>query len=99
MYGLNVSSFAGYGAGEPLPSLIQILNGEKPANNPPIRVDFTPGSKSRYSGGGAEVMQQLLMDISGQQFPELMKRLVLAPAGMTLSTYQQPLLEARWAEA
>ncbi len=97
--GLNVGSFAGYRAGEPLPSLLQILDGEKPANNPPIRVDFTPGSKSRYSGGGAEVMQQLLMDVTGQPFPELMKRLVLAPAGMTLSTYEQPLPEARWAEA
>jgi CubicO group peptidase (beta-lactamase class C family) len=97
--GLNVGSFAGYRAGEPLPSLLQILNGEEPANNPPIRVDFTPGSKSRYSGGGAEVMQQLLMDVTGQPFPELMKRLVLTPVGMTSSTYEQPLPEARWAEA
>ena len=97
--GLNVSSFAGYQSSEPIPTLLQILNGEKPANNPPIRVDFTPGSKSRYSGGGAEVMQQLLMDVTGEQFPELMKQLVLAPAGMTLSTYEQPLPEARWAEA
>jgi CubicO group peptidase (beta-lactamase class C family) len=97
--GLNVGSFAGYRSGEPLPSLLQILNGEKPANNPPIRVEFTPGSKSRYSGGGAEVMQQLLMDVTGQSFPELMKRLVLTPAGMTLSTYEQPLPGARWADA
>ena len=97
--GLNVGSFAGYRAGEPLPSLLQILNGEKPANNPAIRVDFTPGSKFRYSGGGAEVIQQLLMDITGQPFPELMKRLVLAPVGMTLSTYEQPLPEVRSAEA
>jgi CubicO group peptidase (beta-lactamase class C family) len=97
--GLNVGSFTGYQAGEPLPSLLQILDGEKPANNPPIRVDFIPGSKFRYSGGGAEVMQQLLMDVTGQAFPELMKRLVLAPARMTLSTYEQPLPEARWAEA
>jgi CubicO group peptidase (beta-lactamase class C family) len=97
--GLNVGGFAGYRAGEALPSLLQILNGEKPANNPPIRVDFTPGSMFRYSGGGAEVMQQLLMDVTGQPFPELMKRLVLAPSGMTLSTYEQPLPQQRWAEA
>src|SRR5260370_13961063 len=44
-------------------------------------------------------MQQLLMDVSGQPFTELMKRLVLGPAGMTLSTYEQPLPEARWSEA
>jgi CubicO group peptidase (beta-lactamase class C family) len=78
---------------------LQILNGEKPANNPPVRVDFVPGSKSRYSGGGAEVMQQLLMDVTSQPFPELMKRLVLEPAGMTLSTYDEPLPETRWSDA
>lgn len=97
--GLNVSSFAGYQVGEPLPSLLQILNGEKPANNPPVRVDFTPSSKSRYSGAGAEVEQQLLTDVTGQSFPELMKRLVLTPVGITLSTYEQPLPQARWVEA
>ncbi len=97
--GLTVGGFAGYRAGEPLPSLLQILNGEKPANNTPIRVDFVPGSKFRYSGGGAEVMQQLLLDVTGQPFPELMKRLVLTPVGMTSSSYEQPLPQARWAEA
>lgn len=97
--GLNVGGLPGYRAGEPLPSLLQILDGEKPAKNPPIRVDFTPGSKFRYSGGGAEVEQQLLMDVTDQPFPELMKRLVLIPVGMTLSTYEQPLPQARWGEA
>lgn len=97
--GLTVGGFAGYRAGDPLPSLLQILDGKKPANNPPIRVDFIPGSKFRYSGGGAEVMQQLLMDVTGEPFPELMKRLVLTPARMTLSTFEQPLPQARWVEA
>jgi CubicO group peptidase (beta-lactamase class C family) len=44
-------------------------------------------------------MQQLLMDVTGQTFPELMKRLVLAPLGMTLRSYEQPLPEPRWGEA
>ena len=39
------------------------------------------------------------MDVTDQPFPELMKRLVLVPAGMTFSTYKQPLPEARWSEA
>jgi CubicO group peptidase (beta-lactamase class C family) len=97
--GLNVGSFAGYRIGEPLPTLLQILNGVKPANNPPIRVDFIPGSKSRYSGGGAEVMQQLLTDVTGEPFAQLMSRLVLTPVGMMLSTYEQPLPKARLVEA
>jgi hypothetical protein len=34
---------------EPVPTLVQILNGEKPANNVPVRVEFTPGSRWRAS--------------------------------------------------
>ena len=97
--GLTVGGFAGYRTGDSIPTLRQILNGEKPANNPAIRVDTVPGSVSRYSGGGLVVMQQLLMDVTGEPFPALMKGLVLAPTGMTLSTYEQPLPENRRHEA
>ena len=44
-------------------------------------------------------MQQLLIDVTGEPFPSLMKRLVLEPSGMTLSTYEQPLPEPRRKEA
>jgi len=97
--GLTVSGFSGYRAGDSIPSLLQVLNGDKPANNPPIRVDTVPGSASRYSGGGMVVMQQALMDVTGETFPTLMRRLVLGPLGMTLSTYEQPLPESRRGEA
>ena len=97
--GLTGGGFQGYRTGDPIPTLLQILDGEKPANNLPIRVDFTPGSKYSYSGGGLEVVQQLLIDVTGRAFPELMKHLVLNPAGMTMSTFQEPLPEARWGDA
>jgi CubicO group peptidase (beta-lactamase class C family) len=97
--GLTVGSFDGYGPNDKLPTLLQILNGERPARNPPIRVDTVPGMVSRYSGGGMMVLQQVLMDVTGEPFPSLMKRLVLAPLGMGLSTYQQPLPEHRRKEA
>ena len=56
--GVTVHGFAGYASDEPLPTLVQILNGESPANNPPIRVDLLPGTRPRYSGGGFEIVQQ-----------------------------------------
>jgi CubicO group peptidase (beta-lactamase class C family) len=49
--GLTVSGFPGYEVDEKLPTLVQIFNGEKPANTPPIRVDAVPGTKEQYSGG------------------------------------------------
>ncbi|MBV9539447.1 MAG: beta-lactamase family protein [Acidisphaera sp.] len=91
--GLTVVGFPGYAAGAPVPTLVQILNGEPPANTAPIRIDTPPGRAWRYSGGGYTVMQQLMIDVSHQDFPTLMHQTVLAPIGMSASTYDQPLPE------
>ncbi len=93
--GLTVHGFPGYASDEPLPTVVQILNGEKPANTNPIRVDVVPGTLWRYSGGGYVVLQTLLSDVTGKPFPQVMRELVLAPAGMTHSTYDQPLPKNR----
>jgi len=49
--GLTVHGFPGYAVDAQRPTLVQVLDGEKPANTPAIRVDMLPGSKWRYSGG------------------------------------------------
>ena len=97
--GLTVHGFPGYASGEPIPSVVQILNGEKPANTDPIRVDVVPGTLWRYSGGGFVVLQTLLSDVTGKPFPQIMRELVLDPAGMTRSTYEQPLPKNRQPES
>jgi CubicO group peptidase (beta-lactamase class C family) len=97
--GMTVHGFPGYAAGAPVPTLVQVLNGEKPANTPAIRVDTTPGTMWRYSGGGYVIVQQLLEDVTGKPFPKLMQEMVLGPIGMTRSTYEQPLPAARLSEA
>ncbi len=89
--GLTVHGFPGYASDETVPSIVQILNGEKPANTAPIRVDTVPGTLWRYSGGGYVVMQLLLTEVTGKPFPQILHDLVLQPAGMTHSTYEQPL--------
>jgi CubicO group peptidase (beta-lactamase class C family) len=89
--GLTVHGFPGYAVDQPVPTLIEILDGKKPANTPPIRVDLVPGSTERYSGGGYTIMQLLLTDATGEPFPQLLKSAVLDKIGMQHSTYQQPL--------
>ncbi|MDQ2842942.1 MAG: serine hydrolase [Acidobacteriota bacterium] len=89
--GFTVHGFPGYAANAPVPSLVQVLNGEKPANTAPIRLESIPGSKWNYSGGGYTVMQQVLLDVAKEPFPKLLNETVLAPMGMTHSTYDQPL--------
>jgi len=93
--GTTVHGFPGYAVGEPVPTLVQVLNGEKPANTPPIRIEAEPGTKWNYSGGGFTIMQQLVIDTAHQPYPKFLHDTVLGPIGMTHSTYEQPLTDRR----
>jgi len=97
--GLTVHGFAGYAADATAPTLLQVLNGQTPANSAAIRVDTIPGAKWRYSGGGFTILQQLIIDITRRPFPEFMRETVLRPTGMTHSTYEQPLPQSLWEQA
>ncbi|QRN54834.1 serine hydrolase [Dyella caseinilytica] len=89
--GLSVHGFPGYAAGEPVPTLVQVLNGEKPANTKAVRLESKPDSQWKYSGGGITVMQLLLQDVTQQPFASFMQDTVLSPLGMSHSTFEQPL--------
>ena len=93
--GLTVHGFPGYDINDMLPTLVQIFNGEKPANTAPIRVDIVPGTKEVYSGGGVTIEQQLMIDVTGKAFPVLIRELVFDKLGMADSSYEQPLPSAR----
>ena len=88
--GFTVHGFPGYAIGAPLPSLADIFAGRKPANTPPIVVDFVPGSRWRYSGGGYTVMQQLVIDVAKKPWAQLLAERVLGPAHMADSSFVQP---------
>lgn len=87
--GLTQNWFPGYAHGEPLPTMLQILEGEPPANTPPVRRELSPGSQFRYSGSHYAVLQQLLTDVTHTPFDELMTALVLEPVGLARSGFEQ----------
>jgi CubicO group peptidase (beta-lactamase class C family) len=89
--GTTVHGFPGYAVGEPVPTIVQVLNGEPPANTAPVRVDLVPGSKVRYSGGGTTIVQLMMVDQLKKPFPQIMAETVLGPLGMSNSSYEQPL--------
>jgi CubicO group peptidase (beta-lactamase class C family) len=91
--GVTVEWFRGYALGEEVPTLQQVLDGKWPANSAPIRVDIVPGTQHRYSGGGYTIVQQLLEDVVGKPFPQIMRNSVLEPWGMVASTFESPLPE------
>jgi len=88
--GLSVHGFAGYEKGDTIPTLIQILNGEKPANSKAVRSMYEPSLRYQYSGGGTTLSQLLLQDITGQAYDTYMRNNVLKPMGMNHSSYTQP---------
>jgi CubicO group peptidase (beta-lactamase class C family) len=88
--GVNLHGFWGYEKDKPLPNIVQILNGEKPANSPAVKSMFEPGLRFQYSGGGVTISQLILMDVTHQAYDKYMYNTVLKPLGMTASSYTQP---------
>jgi CubicO group peptidase (beta-lactamase class C family) len=80
-----------YDPAKQLPTLIETLDGEAPARTAPVRVETMPGSKFQYSNNGYLVLQLLIEDVSGEGFPEFVRKTVLDPIGMTRSSYDVPL--------
>jgi CubicO group peptidase (beta-lactamase class C family) len=97
--GLSVHGFPGYSPGRPVPTPLQILEGKPPANTSAIVSEFRPGEKWSYSGGGYTVAQLMMTEAAAEPFPQLLDRLVLKPAGMSGSTFVQPLPDALRARA
>src|SRR5688572_17406804 len=93
--GLTVHGFEGYRQGTPLPTVIQILDGLKPANSAPVRSMYEPGIKSQYSGGGTVISQLIVMDITHLPYSDYMKKEILQPLGMTGSTFSQPPVDIK----
>jgi CubicO group peptidase (beta-lactamase class C family) len=89
--GTTVHGFRGYPASGPWPTPLEVLQGVPPANTPEVIVDLMPGLAFRYSGGGTTIAQQIVVDVLGRPFPDLMRELILDPLGMADSTFEQPL--------
>lgn len=75
---------------EKIPTLNQVLNGEPPAVNEPVKVLTFPGRKHDYSNFGYIIMQKLLEDVTGTCFPDIVKKIVFKPLEMNNSTFDYP---------
>jgi len=73
-----------------VPSLVQVLNGESPAQNHPVKLEFVPGSKWQYSNLGYVIIQMLIEDVLGRSFAEFAKEWVFEPLGMVSSRMDMP---------
>jgi CubicO group peptidase (beta-lactamase class C family) len=87
--GINLHAIPGYSTDESVPTLVEVLNGISPAKNEPITVNKEP--ELDILAGAYTIIQQMLIDIEGEKFPELMDELVLQPLEMNNSTFNQTL--------
>lgn len=94
--GLTMHGVPEFEANAEIPSLIQILDGNWYGARESVCPVIEPGKEYRYSGGGDIILQLFLTDISNRSFEDLVQELVLDPARMTSSTFDQPLPEERW---
>lgn len=59
-----------------------------------LKLYYKPGTKSRYSGGGFSIVQEILTERTGKPFPTLMDEIVFLPLQMKRSTFRQNLTDA-----
>jgi len=83
--------FPGYDPGAPLPTMVQLFEGQPPSNVRALFMEREPMTLMEYSGGGVTLMQQALSDARRRPFADIMRDDVLRPLGMTRSSYQQPI--------
>ncbi|MEO6612809.1 MAG: serine hydrolase domain-containing protein [Chitinophagaceae bacterium] len=88
--GLTVHGFPGYYYGDSIPTIVQILDGSRPANTAAVRSMFEPGLRHEYSGGGTMISQLIEMDITGKPYDQYIEETVFRPLGMNNSFFTQP---------
>jgi CubicO group peptidase (beta-lactamase class C family) len=76
------------GSGDVSPVLREAL-----AEEPPEQV-YEPGTVPAYSNYGSSLAGYIVEHVSGVPFEEYVERNILTPAGMTSSTFEQPLPDA-----
>ena len=89
--GLSARGFEDFQPDEAMPTLLQILDGQPPAKNKPVRIEREPGLMYRYSGGGTQLVQLLVEENSGQPLQSLAQQRLFAPLAMQRSTFASPL--------
>ena len=77
------------------PTLLNVLNGESPAINDPVKIEFIPGSKHKYSNLGYVIIQKIMEDVTGKSLNQILNEIIFTPLqmnpGATTVEYQLPL--------
>ena len=85
--GLSTHGFNGYKTSNKLPSIIEILEGENPANSDKVEQIQQSNKNFKYSGGGTIISQLILSDITNSSYENFVNENIFSPLGMINSFY------------
>lgn len=80
-----------YFPNDELPTITQMLTGEKPSVDPPVSIVYTPGEKQIYSNPGYSVIEKIIEDVTNKAFEDWMEQKLFDPFNMTNSSFEQPV--------
>jgi CubicO group peptidase (beta-lactamase class C family) len=83
--GVNVHGYIGHARRDKLPTNEETLKA--------VKVVAEPGAKYDYSGGGYQIVQQVLCETSGLDFTTINHRQLFEPLKLKRTTFAQPLPE------
>ncbi|WPP49660.1 serine hydrolase domain-containing protein [Catalinimonas niigatensis] len=89
--GLSTHGFGGYKNSKDLPSIIEILEGVKPANSEKVLPIIPPNQEFKYSGGGTMLSQLILSDIQNSSYEAFVEENIFQPLQMNSSFYSVEL--------
>lgn len=93
--GIHPRGTGNYSLNGSIPTLTEILNGIPPAINEPVTVNKVPDESVRFAYASYVPIQQMMLDVEGKTFPEIMQQYVLQPLEMNNSTFNQSLTTAQ----
>ena len=86
-------SFPELNANIGVPSIVELLEGQTPYCKSPIHVECEPGSEFHYSDAGFCIIQQLIEDVTGKPFHQVMHEQLFKPLKMENSHYNTTMLD------
>jgi len=89
--GMNIHGFRDFQPDAVLPTVLETLQGQAPAQNDPLELISLPGARFKYSGGAYTLAQLIISDVTGKSFPDTAAEALLNPLGMAQSTFVNPL--------
>ncbi|MFJ4570444.1 amino acid adenylation domain-containing protein [Streptomyces sp. NPDC088846] len=76
-----------YRPGDDVPAVVAALHGLPPARTPAVRFEHAPGQVFRKNRLNYLILEQVMVEVTGEPFADLMRALVFQPLGMARSSY------------